>query len=127
MISTRRKAALLLGLAFVLGVVTGAAATRLAGDHDGPPPRGRRGAWYLEHLSRGLDLSASQRDSVKAVLDRYGPGMEAIMDEMRPRLDSVRGEMRAEIVRHLTDDQKEEFERMRQHQRNRAGGADARR
>jgi hypothetical protein len=128
MISTQRKAFLLLGLAFLAGLLTGGAAIAMASRGDDGPRPGRRAAWYLDHLSRSLDLSAGQRDSVRSVLDRYGPRMDTLMQEIRPRLDTLRSEMRGEIERFLDEGQRKEFERMRQqHQRERReGGADAR-
>ena len=96
---------------------------------DGRPRGGRRGDWYLGHLQKELDLTATQRDSVRAVLDRYRPRMDSLMQEIRPRLDTLRGEMRTEIERFLDQRQRNEFDKMRQHytRDRRAGGDDARR
>ena len=127
MISSTRRAALLLVGTFVLGAAVGAAATSYAtGDRSGPPRS--RGAWYLDHLTRNLDLSAVQRDSVKAVIGRYTPAMDSLMGEIRPRLDTVRTAMRAEITQFLDDKQRKEYEEMqREHERERkAGGTNAR-
>jgi len=127
MSSSRSKASLLLAATFVGGLLLGAGAMALRGQADGPP-RGRRSDWYLGHLQKELDLSASQRDSVRAVLDRYGPRMDSLMQEIRPRLDTLRGGMRTEIERFLDQRQRSEFEKMRQHyaRERQAGGADAR-
>ena len=96
-----------------------------------PPARRRRrdaSAWYLDHLTRSLDLTPVQQDSVKAVLDRYTPAMDSLMSEIRPRLDTVRTAMRAEIARFLDPRQQKEYEEMRQkHERERkAGGSNGR-
>jgi len=124
MIASRWRAALLLVATFAAGAAAGALVA--ARTHD--RPRGPRQEWYLRHLDRELGLSATQRDSVRAVLERYGPTMDTIMAEVRPRLDSVRAGMRTEIGRFLDAQQRSEFERMRQHTRTpRPAGGDARR
>ncbi|MCU0620468.1 MAG: hypothetical protein MUC69_03060 [Gemmatimonadales bacterium] len=124
MITSRWRAAVLLVATFAAGAAVGAlGASRL---HD--RPRGPRSEWYLRHLDHELDLTAAQRDSVRAVLERYGPRMDALMQEVRPRMDVVRDSMRTDINRILDDTQRKEFERMRQHTRDsRRGGGDARR
>ena len=129
MISSRRKASLLLAATFLGGARAGAG-RMLAADRPRGPPRGaRRGDWYVAHLKEELDLSNAQRDSVRAVLDRYGPRMDSLMSEIRPRLDTLRGAMRMEIGRFLDSRQQKEFDKMRQHSNRdrQAGGADARR
>ena len=129
MISPKRKASLLLGATFLGGALVGGGLVAFAARPDGPPRGGRRSEWYLGHLQKELDLSASQRDSVQAVLDRYGPRMDSLMQEIRPRLDTLRGGMRTEIERFLDQRQRNEFDQMRQHytRDRQAGGAGARR
>ena len=125
----QRKASLLLAATFLGGLLVGGGTLALVKRPEGPPRGGRRSDWYLGHLQKELDLTATQRDSVRAVLDRYGPRMDSLMREIRPRLDTLRGEMRTEIERFLDQRQRSEFEKMRQHRERerRAGGADARR
>ena len=129
MSSSRSKATLLLAATFLGGLLVGSGGMALLDRPDGPPRGGRRSDWYLGHLQKELDLSAAQRDSVRAVLDRYGPRMDSLMQEIRPRLDTLRGGMRTEIERFLDQRQRNEFEKMRQHfaRERQAGGADARR
>ncbi len=112
MISSTRRAAMLLVATFILGGAVGAAAMGWA-SRSSPQPQGRA-AWYLDHLTRELHLSAVQHDSVKAVLDRYSPAMDSLMSEIRPRLDTVRAAMRTEITRYLDPKQQKEYEAMQQ-------------
>jgi Spy/CpxP family protein refolding chaperone len=128
MISSTRRAAVLLLATFVLGAAAGAGLMAYASRTPPPPPAQGRAAWYLHHLTRNLDLTAVQQDSVKAVLDRYTPAMDSLMSEIRPRLDTVRTAMRAEITRFLDPRQQKEYEAMRQkHERDRrAGGSNGR-
>ena len=129
MISSKRKAFFLLVATFLGGLLVGGGLMALEQRPDGRPRGGRRADWYLGHLQKELDLTAIQRDSVRAVLDRYGPRMDSLMQEIRPRLDTLRGEMRTEIERFLDQRQRNEFDKMRQHytRDRQAGGADARR
>lgn len=122
MISSARKAAILLAATFILGALVGAAGMAVAERRNERPRWERRSDWYLDHLSRNLQLTAAQRDSVSAVLGRYRPVMDSLMQEIRPRLDTVRAAMREAIASHLTEDQREEYEEMRrQHDRERHG------
>jgi hypothetical protein len=113
MISSTRKAVLLLIATFILGALTGAAGMAVAERKSESLPRDRR-TEYLEHLTRTLGLSGTQRDSVGAVLDRYRPTMDTLMQEIRPRLDTVRAAMRVEIAKHLSPKQQKEYEEMQQ-------------
>jgi Spy/CpxP family protein refolding chaperone len=126
MISSTRRAAVLLLATFALGVAAGAAVMAYA-SRPPAPPQGRA-AWYLDHLTRNLDLTRVQQDSVKAVIARYTPAMDSLMSEIRPRLDTVRTAMRSEIARFLDPAQQKEYEAMRQkHERERkAGGSNGR-
>ena len=127
MISSTRRAVVLLLATFVLGAAAGAGRDGVRLAHAPRQPQGRA-AWYLDHLTRNLDLTPVQQDSVKAVLDRYTPAMDSLMSEIRPRLDTVRTAMRAEITRFLDPRQQKEYEAMRQkhEQERKAGGSNGR-
>src|SRR2546425_7979708 len=59
----------------------------------GPPgPDGMIG-----FLSERLDLTATQRDSVRAILERHRADLEKIWRAVHPQFDSVRSRMSAEI------------------------------
>ena len=128
MISSTRRAAVLLLSTFVLGIGTGAGFMAYRMRTLQPPPAQGRAAWYLDNLKRNLDLTPVQQDSVKAVLDRYTPAMDSLMSEIRPRLDTVRTAMRAEIAQFLDPRQQKEYEAMRQkrERERQAGGSNGR-
>jgi Spy/CpxP family protein refolding chaperone len=126
MISSTRRAVVLLIATFAIGAAVGAAAMAYT-SRTAPQPQGRA-AWYLDRLTRNLDLTTMQQDSVKAVLDRYTPAMDSLMSEIRPRLDTVRAAMRTEITRFLDPKQQKEYEAMQQKrdQERKAGGSNGR-
>src|SRR2546421_9374630 len=71
----------------------------------GPPgPDGMVG-----FLSERLDLTAAQRDSVRAILERHRADLEKIWREVHPRFDSVRSAMSAEINAQLTPAQRPRY------------------
>ncbi|MDX2193300.1 MAG: periplasmic heavy metal sensor [Gemmatimonadales bacterium] len=107
---TRGKALALLGVAFGVGVLTGAAGMAMADGRKAPVAPGRGPDYYLQRLTGALDLSAGQRDSVKAVLDRHAPEMERVWDEVRPKMTAVRQRIRAEIRVQLSPVQLKQYE-----------------
>jgi len=116
----------LLAAVFAAGIATGAAVEALA-DGDETPRRGRRSAEAMvAQLTRQLDLSPVQRDSVRAVMERHRPAFEAAWREMRPRYDSLRQRVRGEIAAQLTSEQLTRYERLmadlgHQHRRSDSG------
>lgn len=78
-----------------------------------PDSRGRRGPEAMvEHLTRELSLTAIQRDSVRAILERHHPEVEALWAEIRPRFDSIKARVRAEVAAQLTPDQQARYQRL---------------
>jgi hypothetical protein len=76
------------------------------------------------YLARRLDLSASQRDSVRGVIGRHHADMQDIWRAVRPRLDSLRAVVNEEIRTQLTPVQQERYTRLlaeleHQHERHR--------
>lgn len=110
MTKSTRTATLLLIAAFLLGAVAGAAALSLTGDHpfargghrSGPPT-------FLARLTRDLDLTPVQRDSVAAILDRYEPRMDSIWADIRPRFETVQEQLRSDISAQLTPEQQRKY------------------
>src|SRR6266852_5730147 len=85
----------LLAAVFVAGGLAGWGG-REAVAHDGLGPGGGRGPdAMVAYLSRELDLSTAQRDSVRAIFARH-----------RPETDSIKARMRAEIDAQLTPEQR---------------------
>jgi len=111
MTKSARTATLLLVAAFLLGALAGGAALSLAGRGRGPGGGGRPSgpSGYLSRLSKDLDLTPVQRDSVAAILQRYEPRMDSLWQEIRPRFDTLRGELRTNINAQLTPDQQRHY------------------
>jgi Spy/CpxP family protein refolding chaperone len=107
MTNSRRTAALLLLAAFVLGAFAGGGALALArrGPGMGPGGHAQGSSGYLTRLSKDLDLTPVQRDSVAAILNRFEPRMDSIWQDFRPRFDTLRAELRTTINAQLTPDQ----------------------
>jgi hypothetical protein len=106
----------LLVAAFAAGVaVGGVASSALVGR---PPARDRSGRHaetsYLSRLSRDLQLSAPQHDSVAAILKRYDEPMRALWQAQRRGFDSLRVQVRSDIGRVLNEKQRTQFDRMNQ-------------
>jgi Spy/CpxP family protein refolding chaperone len=60
----------------------------------------------VAYLSRELDLSPAQRDSVRAIFTRHRPETDALWAQVRPRFDSIKARMRTEIDAQLTPEQR---------------------
>ena len=75
----------------------------------GVPRRPRGPEAMVDHLARQLELTASQRDSVRVVLERHRGELAAIWRRVHPTFDSLRARMNAEISAQLTPDQQARF------------------
>jgi hypothetical protein len=108
---TRSKtlAVTLLLAVFVAGGVAGWA---LGSRHSMPRPGGRGPDAMAAFLTRRLDLSATQRDSVRTILARHDPEMRGILRVIRPRMDSLRAALHAEIAAQLTPAQRRQHARL---------------
>jgi len=60
-------------------------------------------------LGERLDLTATQRDSVRAILERHRADLEKIWRQVHPQFDSVRSRMSAEISAQLTPAQRTRY------------------
>jgi Spy/CpxP family protein refolding chaperone len=78
----------------------------VAAERDDHRPRRRGPDAMVEYLSRELDLTAAQRDSVRAIFARHRPATDALWAQVRPRFDSIKTRMRAEIDAQLTPEQR---------------------
>jgi len=103
----------LLAAAFLAGATVSWAVRSRRPD---PGPRGRGGGRGTEamvaYLSRRLDLTAEQRDSVRAVFQRHRAAMDALWTDVHPRLDSLRQAMREQIAAQLDSVQRERYRRL---------------
>jgi hypothetical protein len=113
---SRLGAAALLIATFVLGGLIGGAATSMAdrrahaGHGDRPRPS------FVDRLASDLALSAAQRDSVQAVLDRHQPAMDSLWERIRPQFQSERQGIRNEINALLTPEQQAKYAALIQRQ-----------
>lgn len=110
MIPPRRSALLLLLAAFLAGGGVGLLVGRQLGDEDHRPRRSAGPGGYIARLTRELDLSAEQRDSVRAVLDRYQPGFDSVWAESRPRYETLRTRVRSDIRAQLRPEQQARYD-----------------
>ena len=113
----RLGATLLLAASFVLGGLVGGAATSVADRSGRGPGHGdRRRPSFIEHLTADLDLTAAQRESVQAVLDRHQPAMDSLWQLIRPQFESERQGIRREISALLSPRQQAKYGAMIQRQ-----------
>src|SRR6267143_314525 len=104
-------AALLAGV-FMAGGLAGWGGNTAA-ERDDAGMRGRHGPdAIVAYLSRELDLSTAQRDSVRAIFERHRPETDSLWAQVRPRFDSIKARMRAEIDAQLTPAQREKHQRL---------------
>ncbi len=128
----RVKGALLLLLAFALGVATGGLGWGLY--------QGRTGGWgphrdperfrqvLLQRLTRELGLTADQRQQVEAILRQAGQEFARLREEIGPRIRDIRVRSREKIRAILSPAQQAKFEAVeseweRRAERGRGGGA----
>jgi Spy/CpxP family protein refolding chaperone len=83
----------------------------------------------VEYLTRELELTAAQRDSVRAIFARHRPETDSLWARVRPRFDSIKARMRGEIDSVLTPEQRvrhqqliEQAEHHRKERRDERGG-----
>ncbi|MBA2627776.1 MAG: hypothetical protein H0U85_07165 [Gemmatimonadales bacterium] len=111
---SRGKAAALLVLVFLAGLLAGAAGMRVMGRGAFDGRRGpRRGPdSFVQMLTKELDLSAPQQDSVRAILARRTAAMDSMWREIGPRFETLKGTVRSDIRMQLTPDQQRKFAEM---------------
>ena len=103
----------LLALALLAAVFVAGGAAGWGARENTRSSRGRRGPdAMVERLGRELGLSATQRDSVRAIFERHHPEVEALWAEMRPRFDSIKARVRGEVAAQLTPDQQARYQRL---------------
>ena len=114
--SEKRSAAFLLVAMAVLGLIVGIGGTVVAAHqgvgrlhyHAERAPRGPNE--YLDKLTRDLEPTAEQRDSISSILERQRGDIDAIWREVRPRFDSLRSNVRSEMRVLLNPDQQVRFD-----------------
>jgi len=104
-------AAALLAAAFLAGATVSWAVGSWRPDR-GPRERGRGTEAMVTYLSKRLDLTAEQRDSVRAVFQRHRAAMDALWRDVHPRLDSLRQTIRGQIAAQLDSTRRERYLRL---------------
>ena len=109
------KATMLLLATFTGGALAGGAAVAVAdrGDMRRDHRQHRHDSEdHLEFMTRRLDLTAVQRDSVQAILGRYKPKMDSIWRQIGPRFETIRDSISNDIRRQLTPEQQTRYSEM---------------
>lgn len=110
-------ATVLLLSTFAAGAVVGGGATNAWRDRRGPdrPQQDRgqrdRDRGFVATLSKELNLTPVQKDSVKAILRKHDAAFRSVMDGTRPKFDSLRALVHADIKGVLDQPQQEAFTR----------------
>jgi hypothetical protein len=108
------KAVVLLLLAAALGGALGSAITARALEHShgsrGGPGRGSD--WYVDLLTRELDLTRPQQDSVRAVLRRRRGQMDSLWATLGPPMEQMREAIRSDVRTLLTPEQQSRFAKL---------------
>lgn len=110
MMPPRRSALLLLLAAFLAGGGLGL----IVGRNLDRPGRGAMGSpgpgGHLERLTRELDLTPAQQDSVRLILDRHRPGFDSVWAATRPRYETLRASVRSDIRAQLRPEQQARYD-----------------
>lgn len=116
MTRSRWGAVLLLVAVFVAGGLVGAGVWRAAagGRSSSHHHRERGPEGYVGYLTRRLNLSPAQQDSVRAVLRHHEPAMDTLWQTTAARFDSLRANVRSDIRAQLSPEQQQTYAKMLQ-------------
>lgn len=122
---TTKKAISLLLVILIAGILGGYFAGRWHGQRIGVAIASR--GWgraqgrvhFMERLQRDLNLRPDQRAKMGTSLRLYHQRMMALRNQYRPRIDDLLGEATQELRGYLDDAQKEKFDIMVRHHRER--------
>lgn len=105
------KAAVLLLLAAALGGAVGSVTTARLMAHGTSPydSNGHGSEWYVDLLTHELKLSASQQDSVRAILRRHRGALDSLSAALTPQMDRIREAIRADVRTQLTPAQQARY------------------
>ncbi|HUI76085.1 MAG TPA: hypothetical protein VLX32_14135 [Candidatus Acidoferrum sp.] len=114
-VDVKQKAALWVGVVFVLGVILGGVlgysfAGRTHGDTRHPLNDEARRAQKVDQLTKELELTPDQQKRLDAVLTEIQGKFKAIHEADQPQIEAVRKAARDEIRAFLTPDQLPKFE-----------------
>lgn len=105
---SKQQALMFLLGALLVGGVLGFSAERVLGNDP------RESSWYYrEGMYDDLQLSAEQRMAIDSVLDERNCQIRAVMNRVKPETDSIRAAGQAQMLRVMTAEQRERFDRRR--------------
>jgi Spy/CpxP family protein refolding chaperone len=115
LVSTKWRAATVILVSVLFGVVIGAVGSHLLFHPHRPPMRHtpEMDARFIGALDRKLDLSPLQEQQVAAILKRSGADLEVLFRETRPRIRARLTQQDHEIESVLTPEQREKFRTMK--------------
>ncbi len=119
---TRRRAALLLGGMFVLGLACGALGTAAFTLHrlrEGGLSHERMEQFVVRRLTRRLDLDATQRKALEEVVHKSRLRLEEVHDEVAPRIDAILDDAYNGLLPSLDPEQQKKLETIRSEARER--------
>ena len=112
--SATRKAALWVGLVFLLGAALGGVLGNVFGVHarNAPPQltEVERRAQKVQRLTQELNLTPDQQKQIEAIIARVQAQYKAIHQSTEPQIDEARQKGREQIRAILTPEQKPKFE-----------------
>jgi len=112
--SATRKAALWVGLVFLLGAALGGVLGNVFGVHarNAPPQltEVERRAQKVQRLTQELNLTPDQQKQIEAIIARVQAQYKAIHQSAEPQIDEARQKGREQIRAILTPEQKPKFE-----------------
>lgn len=113
-VTVKQKAALWVGVVFLLGVCLGGVlgyvfASQVRGDSASTSAAARR-AQKVEALTKELGLSPDQQTQLEGVIAEAQGKFRAIHESIQPQVDETRKNARNEIRAFLTPEQKPKFE-----------------
>ncbi|HSH45208.1 MAG TPA: hypothetical protein VK966_05105 [Longimicrobiales bacterium] len=117
----------LLVATFLVGALAGAAVDRVLSAEDGASARTEEAEERRSYVIDEVDMSAEQRATIDAILERRSDRMRAIWRESAPRLSAITDSARSEIMDVLTPEQRAEYERRLEKRRERRDDRDDRR
>ena len=110
----KAKGALLLVVAFLLGVAAGGLGFGVYKARFGHRPGPEQfQAMVLHRLSRELDLQPEQQERVRTILRESGQDFARLRDEMRPKFQEIRAKTGDQIRGTLNASQQAKFDELR--------------
>ena len=102
----------LLVATFLVGALAGAAVDRVlsADEPDGRTRAEREDGDRRSYVIDRVEMTAEQRASIDAILERRSERMRAVWHEAEPRLDAITDSARAEIMQVLDPEQRAQYE-----------------